>query len=72
MDGNHLTFSETIERNAIVVSLQQNDEKGRIATVRIDAATFEELCRLDSAFDGLKIEASVAAPLPGQPPVVEG
>lgn len=53
-DGNHLTFSETAERDAIVVSIQQNDEKGRIATVRIDAAIFDELCRLDSSFDGLE------------------
>ena len=40
-DGNDLTISETHEEDQVVVSIQQNDDEGRIATVRLGRAEFE-------------------------------
>ncbi len=57
VDGNHLTLSETMERTEIVVSIQQNDENGRIATVRLNADQFELLCSMNSTYSGLEIHA---------------
>jgi len=54
VDGNHLTIGETIERTAIVVSIQQNDEHGRIATVRLNREQFKELMTLDG-YQGLDV-----------------
>lgn len=59
VDGNHLTLSETLDREAIVVSIQQNDDKGRIATMRLNAAQFELLCSMDSSYDGLTVKTAV-------------
>ena len=59
-DGNHLTLAETLDRSAILISIQQNDEKGRIATVRIDAEQFEALCSFNSRYDGLEVKPSIA------------
>ena len=44
VDGNHVSVSETAERQEVVISIQQNDEHGRIATVRLDKDQFEALC----------------------------
>jgi hypothetical protein len=65
-DGNHLTLSETLDREAIVVSIQQNDDKGRIATMRLNAAQFELLCSMDSTYDGLTVKTAVEPP--AEPP----
>jgi hypothetical protein len=45
-DGNDVTVSETIERLEVVLSIQQNDENGRTATVRLDKDQWEALCRM--------------------------
>jgi len=39
-DGNDLRISETVEREEIVISIQQNDDKGRLATVRLNKEQF--------------------------------
>lgn len=44
-DGNHITVSETAERREVVLAIQQNDEGGRLATVRLDQQQFEALCQ---------------------------
>ncbi len=44
VDGNHISVSETAERREVVVAIQQNDEKGRIATVRLTRPQFDALC----------------------------
>ena len=38
IDGNDLRISETMERDQVVVAIQQNDDGGRMATVRLTAA----------------------------------
>ena len=58
VDGNHVSVSETIERQEVVVSIQQNDEHGRLATVRLDKGQFEALCH--SKYE-LEIKAALAA-----------
>lgn len=45
-DGNHISASETDEREEVVIAIQQNDEHGRIATVRLNKAQFDDLCGL--------------------------
>lgn len=45
VDGNDIRISETAERREIVISIQQNDEHGRVATVLLNAAQFDALCR---------------------------
>jgi hypothetical protein len=40
-DGNDLRISETVERDQVVISIQQNDDKARMATVRLDKEQFE-------------------------------
>ncbi len=35
-DGNDLSISETFEGDQVVVSIQQNDDRARVATVRLD------------------------------------
>lgn len=61
VDGNHLTLAETTDRSAILVSIQQNDEQGRIATVRLSAEQFEEVCR-SNGYDGLEVEEPSVSP----------
>jgi len=41
VDGNDLRISETVERDQVAISIQQNDDKGRLATVRLDKEQFE-------------------------------
>ncbi len=41
IDGNDLRISETIERDQVVISIQQNDDKAMIATVRLDKEQFD-------------------------------
>ena len=43
-DGNHVSVSETPDRKEVVVAIQQNDEKGRIATARLTGSQFAALC----------------------------
>ena len=57
LDGNHVTVSETPDHHEVVVSIQQNDEHGRIATARLNADQFKALCR--SQYD-LEIEDEIA------------
>ena len=42
-DGNHVSISETVERGEVVLTIQQNDERGRLATVRLDREQFRAL-----------------------------
>lgn len=44
VDGNHVTVSETAERQEVVLAIQQNDDGGQIATVRLNEPQFEALC----------------------------
>jgi hypothetical protein len=44
VDSNHITVSETAERQEVVIAIQQNDEGGRIATIRLNEPQFEALC----------------------------
>jgi hypothetical protein len=53
IDGNHLTLSETPDRLTILVSIQQNDERGRLA-VHLDKGQFEELTSLNG-YLGLEV-----------------
>ena len=59
VDGNHITVSETAERQEVVIAIQQNDEHGRIATARLNAGQFKALCQ--SQYD-LEIEAEAPTP----------
>jgi len=54
-DGNHLTVSETAERQEVVISIQQNDEHGRIATVRLNHEQFDAFCHTKYELDVQKI-----------------
>lgn len=44
--GNDFSVSETIEGTNLILSIQQNDEKGRIATVVINEEQWRDLCDL--------------------------
>jgi hypothetical protein len=44
VDGNHVSISETPDRQEVVIAIQQNDEKGRIATARLSGEQFSALC----------------------------
>jgi len=44
VDGNDVTVSETAERQEVVLAIQQNDDGGRIATIRLNESQFEALC----------------------------
>jgi hypothetical protein len=52
-DGNHVSVSETPDRKEVVVAIQQNDKKGRIATARLSGEQFAALC-------GAKYELEIA------------
>lgn len=60
VDGNHVVLSETAERLEVVLSIQQNDEGGRIATVRLNAEQFAELF-------GLRYHVELESPEPSTP-----
>ncbi|MCC6366874.1 MAG: hypothetical protein IT165_25410 [Bryobacterales bacterium] len=51
VDGNDIRVSETAERQAVVISIQQNDDGGRIASVRLDQAQFDALCHTRYSMD---------------------
>lgn len=53
VDGNDLRFSETIERKEIVVSIQQNDDGGRLATVLLNKEQFDAIIE---AMDRVEVE----------------
>ena len=55
-DGNDLRISETVERDQVVISIQQNDDKARMATVRLDKEQFE-------AFFDLRYEIGIKNPI---------
>lgn len=55
VDGNDLRISETIERKEVVISIQQNDDKARMGTVRLDKEQFE-------AFFDTKYEINIKNP----------
>jgi hypothetical protein len=44
VDGNDIRVSETAERKEVVVAIQQNDDNGRTATVRLTRPQFDALC----------------------------
>jgi hypothetical protein len=56
--GGELVISETTDRDAIEITVRRNgvpnlpDE----LSVRLNAAQFEALCRMDSSYDGLQVE----------------
>lgn len=54
-DGNDLRISETVEGDQAVISIQQNDENGRTATVRLDKKQFD-------AFFDIKYSITVIEP----------
>ena len=56
IDGNDVAVSETVERKEIVLSIQQNDDRGRVATVRLTKNQWEMLC--ETRFD-LHVEGRV-------------
>jgi hypothetical protein len=58
VNGNYLRLSETMRRDEIVISIEENNANGLIATVRIDAEAFAALCNMNSAYDGLEIVKS--------------
>ena len=58
IDGNHISVSETAERREVVVTIQQNDEHGRLATVRLTKDQFEAFCHSQYEMD---IQAAPAA-----------
>ncbi len=51
VDGNYVTVRETPERCEVVVAIQQNDDAGRLATVRLNADQFKALCRSQYELD---------------------
>ena len=59
-DGNHVTVSETAEHQEVVLTIQQNGEGGRLATVRLDYQQFEALCQT-------KYDLEVASPTADAP-----
>jgi hypothetical protein len=44
IDDNNIRFSETAERQEVVISIQHNDDGAGIASVRLDQAQFDSLC----------------------------
>jgi hypothetical protein len=61
-DGNDISVSETAERNHVVISIQQNDEKGQLATVRLTRPQFGEFCRSRYVLE-VKTDLKQEAPL---------
>jgi len=59
LDGNDIRVSETAERQAVVISIQQNEDGGRIASVRLDQAQFESLCHARYSMDFEKAAAEL-------------
>lgn len=51
VDGNHVKVSETADRQEVVISIQQNDEAGLNATVRLSGAQFDTLCETKYSLD---------------------
>jgi hypothetical protein len=49
-DGNDLSLSETPDLSAVVVCIQQNDDKGRLATVSLNKEQFGALMDLQFRF----------------------
>ena len=45
-DGNHFSISQAPDEGEFVLCIQQNDEKGRLATARIDKEQLDELMSL--------------------------
>ena len=64
IDGNDLRVSETAERDAVVISIQQNSNGGALATVRLDQDQFDSLCRT-------RYEIEFAEPVAEPPVLVE-
>ena len=62
VDANDIRVSETAERDAVVISIQQNDDGGRIASVRLDQAQFDALCQTRYSMDFEKPPADPALP----------
>ena len=60
VDGNHITVGETAERQEVVIAIQQNDEGGRLATVRLNHDQFEAFCH--SKYDLEVLPAPPGAP----------
>jgi len=55
-DGNDLRISETVERDQVVISIQQNDDKAKLATVRLDKEQF-------NAFFDIRYEIGIKHPI---------
>lgn len=43
-DGNDIRISETAERCEVEIAIQQNEDRGLLATVRLNNAQFDALC----------------------------
>ncbi len=64
-DGNDLAVSECIERLSVVVSIHQNDDKGRIATVSLNKEQWDAFCDLKYTVDVEKVN-TVPVAKPGE------
>jgi hypothetical protein len=67
VDGNDIRVSETAERDTIVISIQQNDDAGRIATVRLDQGQDDAFCRTRYDMEFVEPVAEPAMPVPLDP-----
>ena len=58
-DGNDVSVSETPDYSSVVLCIQQNDDRGRLATVRLDQEKWKTLCDLEGylRFEEQKKEA---------------
>ena len=51
VDANDIRVSETAGRDAVVISIQQNDDGSRIASVRLNQAQFDAMCQTRYSMD---------------------
>ena len=49
-DGNDISINETPDLSAVVVCIQQNDDKGRLATISLNEKQFKALMDLENRF----------------------
>ncbi len=55
-DGNDLRICETVEREWVEIVIQQNDDKGRLATVILNKEQFEAFFELKYSLEIHNIE----------------
>lgn len=58
VNGGEVVISETIDRQAIEISVRQNGPPhiADALTVRLTAEQFDALCGMNSAYDGLEVK----------------